>query len=291
MNSETHKLYMQQMTLQVVFGQELMEINQAHRKQFPGFNQCDADCVICATEEGFKVLEEFMAKADNPGRDEPFGEKGAVLLERVVMESRKNPVILLNNTFIPALYRISMELIKEEMEMVSAWPFVPTGRLSRVQEMVRFITKEKFEPLQPLEAQFQAIYSPGDYEAFVRVFEQTDEDNFVGRTSLIYAVVNLQMTYSVNKLPNRTIRWNGDVSTLNEAAPKNSKFTYEVKTTAYANGYSISDYESEYPDDKYDEDHFQFWINPTIDDYKLNQDIKMAIYPDFIDNSRRVIIC
>ena len=53
----------------------------------------------------------------------------------------------------------------------------------------------------------------------------------------------------------------------------------------------LSDFAPEFCDDKYDEVNDQFWINPTIDDFEINKDITMAIYPDFIDASRRVIIC
>ena len=84
---------MQQMVLQLVFGTELMELNQGHRKQFYGFNQCDENCLVCAMTETFEKLEAHMASADSPTKREPFAEIGANLIEQAILQARSNPMV------------------------------------------------------------------------------------------------------------------------------------------------------------------------------------------------------
>ena len=282
---------MQQMALQVIFGTELMELNQCHRKQFHGFNQCDANCLICATEEIFDKLESHMALADSPTKPEPYAEIGASLIEQAILQARSNPAILLSTGFINSMFRCSLELIKEEMTSLTATPFTSPGRLSRIHDIYHHITHERFEKNLPLDAQFQAIPSPGDESSTVKVFKQCEPDRFVGTTALLYIATNLQMTYSfTNKLPGRMLRWNGNLSTLKDAVPKNSKYTAYVKNTAYNDGYSIGDNPIHFPDDKYDSENEEFWVNPTTDDHALNNIATMALYPNLLDPSKRVII-
>ena len=282
---------MQQLSLQVLFGVEIMELNQSHRKQFHGFNQCDDDCMICKTVETFTKLENHMALAHLPSRSEPFTEIGAKLIEQAILQSRSNPIVLLNTGFINSMFMCSLELIREEMNGLTASPFVSSGRLTRIHDIYHHITNEKFEKNLPLDAQFQSIPSPGDESSGVRLFKQCEPDLFVGVTSLIYIVVNVQMSYShTNKLPARMLRWNGDVETLKDAVPKNAKYTAYIRNTAFSKGYSIGDNPVIYPDDKYDTHNDEFWINPTPDDHALNEDPTMALYPNLLDPSKRVII-
>ena len=86
------------------------------------------------------------------------------------------------------------------------------------------------------------------------------------------------------------LRWNGDVETLKDAVPKNAKYTAYIRNTAFSKGYSIGDNPVIYPDDKYDTYNDEFWINPTCDDHALNEDPTMALYPNLLDPSKRVII-
>ena len=279
------------MTLQIVHGADLMEINQAHRKQFFGFSHCEKDCMVCLLETSMNQLENHMALADHPSRQEPFTEIGATLIEQVILQARKNPIILLNSSFISSMFRCSLELVKEEMNSITASPFICSGRLERIHDIYRHITKDRFEPNLSLDQQAQAIPSPGDFSEMVKVFRQCEPDEFVGKTSLLYVAINFQMTFSIqNKIPARMLKWSGDETTLNEAVPKNAKYGAYIKKTAFNEGFSIGDSPVDFPDDKYDEEHGEFWINPTVDDQDLNENPTLAIYPNFLDPSKRVII-
>ena len=280
-----------QLILQIQFGGELMLINQNHRIQYPGFTECAKECILCRTEDLMVELEHHMAVHRSHSRPEPFGEIGAEILERIMLEARDHPLFLLNTSFIGAMYLISLELLREELPKVIRTCHGNMPKWERLFEIYRFITRTKFETNDALEniAKFNLI---GRYPSTVSFFREEEENGTRGRTTCVHMAINLRGCVSLTtKIPQRFLSWDGNKITLPYAVPKNTHFNSEIKAVAYDDGLGIGDREIRYPEDKYDKGNQTFYLRPTFDDTELNNEIlDLAVYVDIINNAHRLII-
>ena len=280
-----------QMILQVQLGSELMELQQSHRIQYPGFTTCATDCITCKTSDLMFELESHMAQSRSTNRPEPFGEIGAVILEKIMMEAKDTPLFLLNTSFVNALFVIALELAREELPYVVIARSNTLVKFERLFEIYRFITKNRFERQDSLE-NLSKINMIGIYPSEFKCFRQLDEDQFSGWTRCIHMTVNLRCSLSLtSKLPARMLNWNGNIVTLPYAVPSNVKYNYEIKDTAFTNEAGIGDREVNFPKDKYDVANDEFFIRPRMDDAELNASLHdYAIHLELINNAARTII-
>ena len=284
-------IHQHQLILQIQFGSELMLINQNHRIQYPGFTECGSDCILCRTEDLMIELEQHMAVHRSSSRPEPFGEIGANVLEKIMLEARDTPLFLLNTSFIGAMYLISLELVREELPKVIRTRHGNMPKVERLWEIYRFITRSKFEMNDSLEnlAKFNLV---GRYPSAVNFFREEEENGTRGRTICVHMAINLRgCTSLTSKIPQRFLSWDGNKITLPYAVPKNIQFQSEIKAAAYENGLGIGDRKIRYPEDKYDEKHQVFYVRPTFDDTELNNEVlDLAVYCDIMNNAQRLII-
>ena len=283
-------IHQQQMILQVQMGSELMEIKQAHRLDYPGYNPCNEDCVICRTEDLMLELENFVAMAKLSSRPEPYGELGAGILERIMMEVQDKPLFLLNTVFMNALYVIGLELAREEMALFSASKIHSLNKLERLHGIYRFISRSKFEPNESLEniSNFKLI---GRYPTTAKLFRQAEPD-ISGQGICIYLGINMRVCTSLTtKIPIRMLNWDGNEVSLSYAVPRNVRFTHVIKNTAFQMGRGIGDRKMIFPEDKYDEMNEEFFIKSNMDVSEMNDITDLAIYFDMANNAARTIIC
>ena len=280
-----------QMVLQVHYGSELMELMQYHRSAYPGVEKCNDDCLICKTEDTMNELEQHMAIANSSSRPEPFGEIGAGILEKIMLIARDNPLFLLNTIFVNALYKIGLELAREELPLVVITKHGSLPKFDRLHEIYRFITKSKFEAAESVENLGKNKLF-GKYPTTINVFNQIDANLNGEKLMCIHAAINYKSCISLGpKITIRMLNWDGNPTTLPYAVPSNTKYTASVRPTAFEGGKSFADKEILYPDDKYDTDNLEYFIKPNMDTAELNAEIpSVALFLELVNNASRTII-
>ena len=109
-----------------------------------------------------------------------------------------------------------------------------------------------------------------------------------GPTTLLHVTVHTRASYSHIRLPEKILRWAGDEMEIS-GITKYGTLTFYSQYSKHLDGVNVEDREVDFDEKEFDLARMTFTYRINHNTFKLNKKPYLALRPDYLDRSKRVI--